>query len=357
MLLFAGPVCDRWGAKKTILLGLAICTVGQILFAYMPTFGSLLAVRTFLGFGVPMLYLAPFAMAVRWFEQSNKVAVSLGVMSSADGIGTLFALYGFSYVLIALGWRTGSAVGAIVVLFMFFMALVFLKEPANFHQVSQKVFEKEMLRDYVKVIRKKNIYVASAFMIGVWGAYGIAVYWVPTLLIEDAGWSESFAGLLGALYPVVGIIGAVSFGLLSDRIGKRKPLMLVAGIGMVAAFFGLAWAQVGQQYVVFAVLLGVAGLFSYCGMPLCYALAADTVGARHVAAANGVVMSLGMVVGGVAYPLLLGYIKDATDSYNWGFIAAGCSLVLLNIVSVIMGNDVREDDAVTGESEEAPVGV
>ena len=358
IILFAGIVTDRWGAKNVMLLGLAICAVGQLLFSYMPNFEWLLASRLLVGIGIPLLYIAPFAMAVRWFEKSDKIAISLGIMSSCDGIGTLMALYGFAYILLAYGWRTGSAIGALIVLGMLVVTFAFLKEPPGYKDVQKEVYRKGIWKEYFSVIGKKNIFMMAAFMIGVWGSYAIAVYWVPTILIEDAGWSASLAGLLGALYPVVGIAGAISAGVVSDRIGKRKPLILLSGIGMTLSFLGLAWAQsTSSHYVLFAAMLGAAGLFSYVGMPLCYTLAADTVGAQYAATANGVLLSVGMLIGGVVYPLALGYIKDATQSYNWGFIAAAISLVVLNVVSAVIARDVRTSESATSRTVEASAGL
>ena len=88
-------------------------------------------------------------------------------------------------------------------------------------------------------------------------------------------------------------------------------------------------------------MLPISGLFAYGGLPLAYCLAADSVGISLAATANGFIMGVGFIVGGVVYPLVLGYVKDATSLYTVGFIAAAASLLLLNVIAVLAARDVK----------------
>ncbi|SDP74633.1 MFS transporter [Desulforhopalus singaporensis] len=347
VLPFAGVLVDRWGAKKVTVLGLLISFIGQLIFSYMPNYEMMLLSRIILGAGIVLLFVAPYTLAIRWFEESDKIAVSLGVMLATDGIGTLGALYLFSKVLTAYGWRNGSALGSIVVFVMFVIALFFLKEPPKYTDVQEKrdvnadqSNQASVLKEYFAVIGRKNVIIASSFLIGVWGSYAIAVYWVPTLLME-AGWSESLAGFLGALYPVTGMVGSIVFGLISDNIGKRKPLILISGLVMALSFVAAAFAVSINSYGLLAAMLPLSGLFAYSGLPICYALAADTVGVKLAATANGFIMSAGLLIGGLLYPLALGIVRDQTQAYTWGFIVAAASLLLLNFLLPLAADDVK----------------
>lgn len=333
ILPFAGVLVDRWGAKKITVVGLLISATGQVAFAYVSSFEAMLASRMFLGVGIPLLFIGPYTLALRWFETSGKTGVAMGAMLATDGIGTLIALYAYSHVLDDYGWRDGSALGAIALVVTMLITLFFLKEPKHFATLS--VARGSVVADFLSALTHRNVIVASVFLVGVWGSYAVAIYWVPTILMEEAGWSESDAGLIGALYPLVGMICAVSFGLMSDRLGRRKPLMLISGVGMTLAFFGCAAALSMKNYALLAAMLPISGLFAYGGIPLAYCLAADSVGIKLAATANGIIMSIGFLLGGVVYPIVLGIVKDATGHYTNGFIAASVSLIVLNIVAVL----------------------
>lgn len=339
VLPFAGMLVDRWGAKKITVLGLLISAIGQVAFAYVPTFDAMLLSRIFLGAGIPLLFIGPYTLALRWFDESGKTGIAMGAMLATDGIGTLIALYAYSHVLNAYGWREGSALGAIVLVVTMLVAIFFLKEPKHFSEPSAQPKVQSVFRDFLMALTHRNVLVAAVFLVGVWGSYAVAIYWVPTVLMEENGWSESDAGFIGALYPLVGMICAVGFGLISDRLGRRKPLMLVSGIGMTLAFFGCAFALANKNYSLLAAMLPISGLFAYGGLPLAYCLAADSVGIKLAATANGIIMSVGFLLGGVVYPIVLGMVKDITGHYTDGFIAASVSLVVLNVIAVLFARE------------------
>ena len=349
VVAFAGMLVDRWGAKNVTVLGLAINVVGQIAFAYAPTYESMLLARLLQGAGIPLLFLGPYTLALRWAESSNRLGIFMGTMLATDGIGTVVALYGYAIILHQYGWRNGSLVGAGILALATILAFVLLKEPPAYArpsaQNSQSV--REIIGSYFNVVIQRNVLVAALFLVGVWGTYSIAIYWVPTILMEENGWTEQSAGIVGSLYPLVGMFCAVGFGLISDRVGRRKPLILISGLGMAASFIGAAYALWSQQYWLLATMLPISGLFAYGGLPLAYCLAADSVGISLAATANGFIMGVGFIVGGVVYPLVLGYVKDATALYTVGFIAAAASLLLLNVIAVLAARDVKTTSTVS----------
>ena len=343
VVAFAGVLVDRWGAKNVTVLGLVINVFGQIAFAYAPTYESMLLARLLQGAGIPLLFLGPYTLALRWAESSNRLGIFMGAMLATDGIGTVAALYGYAIVLQEYGWRNGSLVGAGILALATVLAFVFLKEPPAYARSSSQNSQSvgEIIGSYFSVVSHRNVLVAALFLIGVWGTYSIAIYWVPTILMEESGWTEQSSGIVGSLYPLVGMICAVGFGLISDRVGRRKPLILLSGLGMAASFIGAAYALWSQQYWLLATMLPISGLFAYGGLPLAYCLAADSVGISLAATANGFIMGVGFIVGGVVYPLVLGYVKDATSLYTVGFIAAAASLLLLNVIAVLAARDVK----------------
>ncbi|AFL50321.1 MFS family permease [Sinorhizobium fredii] len=352
VVAFAGVLVDRWGAKNVTVLGLAINVLGQIAFAYAPTYETMLLARLLQGAGIPLLFLGPYTLAMRWAESSDRLGIFMGTMLATDGIGTVAALYGYAIILQDYGWRSGSLIGAAILVFATVVAFAMLKEPPDYRQsnVTRAASFAETMANYVGVVSHRNVIIAALFLTGVWGTYSIAIYWVPTILMEENGWTEQASGIVGSLYPLVGMICAVGFGLISDRVGRRKPLILISGIGMTASFVGAAFALWSQQYWLLATMLPISGLFAYGGLPLAYCLAADSVGVALAATANGFIMGVGFIVGGVLYPLVLGYVKDATSLYTVGFIAAAASLILLNVAAVLAARDAKTSSAETANA-------
>ena len=120
IILVSGMIMYRWGARNIAIIGFIIAIIAQVLFAVVGTFPLLIMVRLLMGVGIGMIFVAPYNMTVRWFEQTDHTAFALGVMLAADGAGMLIALYLLAFIYMATSWFVGTFVGAI------FIAVVFV---------------------------------------------------------------------------------------------------------------------------------------------------------------------------------------------------------------------------------------
>lgn len=343
ILPFVGGIVDRWGAKNIIIVGLIISAISQLIFAYMPDFSSLMLSRALAGLGVGLLFVGPYTMAIKWFEEVGNNGVALGVMFTSDGIGTAFALYLFAIILAAMGWRGGSAFGGVFLIIVLILTIFVLKEPPSFMKEKNNTNRVKLtVADHISVLKNRNVIVAIAFFVGEWGLYAVMAYWVPTILIEDAGWSESLAGFLTSLYVLVGIIPAIIFGFMSDRLGKRKIFIVIAGLWMTINVTLLAIAIANGAYGLAAFIMPLIGIGVYTGMPVALAQAAESVDSNRIGVVNGIVLGIGFLVGGFAYPSLMGYIKDTTGAYTTGFIGLIIATFALNFLVSLIGKDVNK---------------
>lgn len=303
--------------------------------------------RALIRLGVGLLFVGPYTMAVRWFEKANGIGVAMGVMFTSDGIGTVFALYLFSFVLIAFDWRHGSATGAIFLLMVLVLTLLFLKEPPHVTKGKNEQNQGKLaFSDYLSVIKNRNVFVATAFFVGEWGLYAVIAYWVPTILIEEAGWSEGLAGFFTSLYVLIGVIPSIVFGLMSDKLGRRRPFIISAGLWMTISVTALTLALYYQRYDLVALFMPLVGLGVYTGMPVSLALATESVGSKGVAIANGFILGTGFLLGGFLYPFIMGYIKDLTGTYTIGFVGAIAATLILNFLVGFIGKDTVQNRAV-----------
>ncbi len=342
ILPFVGVLVEKWGAKTIIILGLITSAIGQLLFAYMPDYSWLVFSRALTGLGVGLLFVGPYTMAIKWFEKDRKVGIAMGVMFTSDGIGTAFALYLYAIILTLAGWRHGSALGGLFIIAVLIITMFILKEPPHVEERKRELAKERLsIGDYLNVIKNRNVIVATAFFVGEWGLYAVVAYWIPTILIEDAGWSESLAGFLTALYVLIGAIPSVIFGLMSDRMGKRKIFIIVAGLWMTFTVAALAVALYNHSYFLAAIIMPLIGLGVYTGMPVALALASESVASNRVGIVNGFVLGTGFLVGGFVYPTLMGYIKDLTGEYTIGFVGAIAATFLLCFITALIGKDVK----------------
>jgi MFS family permease len=92
-------------------------------------------------------------------------------------------------------------------------------------------------------------------------------------LTVDRGYSASYAGLVGALYGLGGVISTLIAGVLTDRLGRR-PTMLIA---QLATAFSVASLSLVTHPVAIAVVAGVVGMATNASRPAVQAMMADIV--------------------------------------------------------------------------------
>ncbi|WP_018540125.1 MULTISPECIES: MFS transporter [unclassified Streptomyces] len=92
-------------------------------------------------------------------------------------------------------------------------------------------------------------------------------------LTVERGYSASYAGLVGALYGLGGVISSVGAGVLTDRLGRR-PTMLIAQLS-TAAFVALLGFMTDP--VAIAVVAGLVGMATNASRPAVQAMMADIV--------------------------------------------------------------------------------
>ncbi|REK87264.1 MFS transporter [Streptomyces inhibens] len=92
-------------------------------------------------------------------------------------------------------------------------------------------------------------------------------------LTVERGYSASYAGLVGALYGLGGVISSIGAGVLTDRLGRR-PTMLIAQLSTAASVALLGFME---HPVAIAAVAGVVGMATNASRPAVQAMMADIV--------------------------------------------------------------------------------
>ncbi len=160
---------------------------------------------------------------------------------------------------------------------------------------------------------------------------GMAVF--VALMVKRLGLSNMETGWMTAIPFIFGTAGILIWGAYSDRVNERKWNLvasctcMVLGLIMAGFFEGTYLSIAGLSVAMIGLYASNAHLFPIPSMFL-----------TGAAAASGIawVNSLGILAGGVTSPVI-GYIKDATGSYQGGlyFLAAlGAMGALVTMVGV-----------------------
>lgn len=106
VLLAAGSMADRHGARRLFRIGLILFTAGSACSAVAPTLGLLVAARILQGLGAALILPTSLALMAVTFPHPPDRARALGIWAAAAGIATAMGpLVGGALVALA-GWRT-----------------------------------------------------------------------------------------------------------------------------------------------------------------------------------------------------------------------------------------------------------
>ena len=331
----AGSLGDRFGARKSMMLGctmfiggmLLIGVVNQIWQFYL-TFGVLLGVAQAI-FLVPLI---PSAMT--WFRRH--LGVGMGFLMAAWGLGPALTAPLMGLMIQQLGWRDTfwvTAAGSAVI-----MALLILKysnrpedrglEPYGAllgdPPATRRSLSVDRVKLFTKFMRHTKAYwnLSSIHFLGCVGHAVILVYIVP-IAIEEGVSVVVAAGLLTVLSGV-SIGTRLATPVLSDYIGP-KTVMAVAYVLQGIPVIMLFWTHDVWLFYVFAAVFGIGYGGEAGGFPI---LNRRYYGQAPVGSAHGFQMlgaGLGMAVGG----WIGGIVYDFTGTYNIALV--------ISVIASIMG--------------------
>ena len=164
--------------------------------------------------------------------------------------------------------------------------------------------------------QKRSLNILSFILVVIPLGYGIFSPILP-FYIESMGASGTTLGLLNASYAVMRLVFGPVWGSISDRIGRKRVLMVgILGFGVTMVWFGLA----DRLWMLFAARI-LAGMLSSATAPTTMAYISDNAPEGELSKGLGRLSAAGSV-GAILGPLLEGLV--ASDSLATPFfIAAG----------------------------------
>jgi MFS family permease len=133
------------------------------------------------------------------------------------------------------------------------------------------------------------------------------------------------AGLVTALVTAGTTVSWPLAGLVSDRLGRRRPVYFVSQALGAAGCLGFAWIVPGAGFAASLAVAAFTGL-ALGGMVLPFVMLLDLVPPHRVGMASGLVNTC-WLLGGMVAPAVLGRLVDASGSFVAAFGA--CAILAL----------------------------
>ncbi len=335
-----GIMVDTLGPRRVLVTGAVIGSIGSFVFGMAPTLETALIGRTLIGLGVSVTFISMLKIIAVWFEE-NRFASVTGITVLLGNLGSVLAGVPLAMMAQSTGWR-GVFIGVGIISLVLAVGCWLLvrdklptkdNSPAVVHRFDRTVVLNGMLR----VLRNPATWPAVWVNFGISGAFfTFGGLWAMPYLTQVHGLTRNAAATHLSLLFLGFALGSFLIGNLSDRIGKRRPILI--GASMLNAIIWLVWTTgiqlpAGSTYA----LILVMGLCT-ASFTLSWACAKEVNPPLLSGMSTSVANMGGFLAAAILQPVV-GLVMDTTWDgqmlngarlYAIGDFQAGFSLICLN---------------------------
>ncbi|MFD7811926.1 MFS transporter [Streptomyces sp. NPDC059785] len=366
-----GWLLDRFGSKKVYggaIFVWSLFTMGQGAIGFFA--GAAVVLLFILRFAVGMAEAPSFPgnsrIVAAWFPTKERGFAS-ALFNSAQYFATVAFAPLMGWLVTAMGWEhVFTVVGGVgVVLALVWTkvvyaprshprmrkaeldhiaaggALVDMDAPTAEEEMSAKhtTSGRQNLRHIATLLRNRTtlgVFVGQYFINTITWFF---LTWFPVYLVQERDMSILEAGFVASLPALCGFVGGVLGGFLSDRLAQRGTSLTRARKIPIVAGLLLSTSIIICNYVSasWLVVLIMSLAFFGKGMgALGWAVMSDVSPKQIAGLAGGVFNTFGAVAG-IVTPLVIGYILDATGSFDLAlaFVSACAAMAVVSYLFIV----------------------
>ncbi|MEX2375659.1 MAG: MFS transporter [Dehalococcoidia bacterium] len=321
----AGILSAKLGWQRAMLLGGGLMSL-VLLTPVAPNFIALLGLRIGFAVGASIMMATTPAVLMRWFPP-NELPIANGVNLVGQSLGVTTSVFLAAYLAEGMGWRSALMLFGIVPFAgtVAWALLVRDREQAAGATPPARL----SIAELGAAARERTTLILGMGVAGGIGAFLGLSSWLPTYYHEEFGFSLESAGRIAAMLPLFGIVGSITGSALTVRLGRRKPLILSAGIIVPVAAVG---SFISSDPVMLYTSVAVLGIGAMIWFPAALTIPLELPGVtpERATVATATILSVGNLSGFVV-PLLVGALHDVTGSYLVGLVA--CAIVPLMLTA------------------------
>ena len=325
-----GIIGIRYSLKKTFAVG-AILQAAGIFALFCNTYIPLLLTRVSFAAGTVIVASIGSAIVAEWVTGRELPLVN-GITMSFVNLANAVAFVATVPIALALSWRAPIVIYGFLALTCAIAWLVFGRERRKERVVAEAKEEStpkiQPELSLLQALTQRSTILLALAVMGSWCLGNTMGAWLPTYYHEVFNMPLEKASSITAIVTGTGVVVCLIGGFLPQRIGRRKPFLIIPGV-----FMGLSaiCAVLFNNLAVIILMVIFFGIFSNLQTPSLYTIPFELPNTSpRNAAITLFALQCGGNFGNFMGPLIAGYITDMTGSYLPGFIiAAVLSLSLL----------------------------
>jgi SHS family lactate transporter-like MFS transporter len=323
-----GFLADRYGRRRPLMANVIFFSLIELLSGFSTTYTQFLILRALFGIGMGGEWGVGASLAM---EQSPKRwrGVLSGILQSGYSIGYLLAAVATRTVLPSLGWRWMFWLGALPALLALYIRR---KVPESAAWQEHRVGSAREIGAAVTENLRSVIYLMILMTFMMFLSHGTQDLY-PDFLKHSRGIAATTVPYVAILYNIGAVIGAIIFGELSQKIGRRRSMICALALSVIVMPI---WAFGGTLFVLcagaFLMQAGVQGAWGIIPVHL-NELAPDRV--------RGLIPGLAYQLG-ILFAAPTNTIEDALRDrvgYSWALAGFEICVIAVLVVLLLVGRE------------------
>ena len=304
MQLFVGVLLDKYSPRLLTTFALGLCALGAYLFGATHHLMFAALARILIGIGTAFATVSYMKMVAVWFR-SDQFAFVGGLLATAAMLGAVFGQTPLSLLVDQVGWRHSLLICGLLGLFIAVLFWIFVRDQNPKTHINNLHAEKQAfsLKEVLEVFRNKQnwlltFYTGLAFCpVAVFGGL-----WGNPFLVAKYNISHTEAASYLSFIFIGLAIGSPLLGILSDKLGQRRLVMMVGSALALLALLPIIYVIDLPKWLLSACLLTFG--FTTGVFMLGFALARDLNKVALAATAIALVNTGDGVLGSITEPLI-----------------------------------------------------
>jgi MFS transporter, SHS family, lactate transporter len=220
-----GMIADKFGRRRTLMIDIIAYSVFELGSAFAPSFKTFLIMRAFFGVAMGGEWGVGAALTFETLPAEGRGAFS-GVLQEGYAVGYLVAALVYGTVFQFVGWRGMFVIGALPAFLVIYIRSRVSESPAWLQGNVSQNSESHLWRDISSNAGIFLFLVALMFCFNSFSHGTQDVY--PTFLQKDHRFTPQTVGFIAIVANLGALLGGILFGSWSEKIGRRRAIVLAA---------------------------------------------------------------------------------------------------------------------------------
>jgi SHS family lactate transporter-like MFS transporter len=222
-----GMLADRYGRRGPLMANVVFFSFVELLCGFAPNYTVFLVLRTIYGIGMGGEWGVGSSLAMESIPPKRRGLIS-GVVQSGYSCGYLLAAVVTKFVLPHWGWRAMFWVGGLPALLALYI---------RWQVKESEAWKQNRMPGFTGIVKAAAAnWKLFVYMIGMMALMNFLSHGTqdlyPHFLQSVHGFSTTTVANIAIFYNVGALVGALIFGRLSERLGRRRALVLATAVAL-----------------------------------------------------------------------------------------------------------------------------